>query len=209
MIPGTEKVEAADDQQRANYKSFKEYEVSKELKHYLELENEVKSSDFALRKKKILKAKYKTSEAFRKELRYNQLMKRAKGDEKSEELEKLDNYINSEEFILQKQFLTMKPAERYETTEEYQKETEYNTLKKSEKVLWYFKTKKKYPFKELERWDLTFDEKFDEDKLGSIEDGKLADMVVLGEDILEISTEKIKDIPIEMTIIEGQIVYER
>jgi beta-glucanase (GH16 family) len=54
----------------------------------------------------------------------------------------------------------MKPTERYETTEEYQKETEYQTLKKSEKVVWYYKTKKKYPFKELERWDLTFEENF-------------------------------------------------
>ncbi len=167
MIPGTEKVETADDQLRANYKAFKDYEVSDELKHYLDLEKEVKSSDFSLRKKKILKEKYKASEAFRKELRYNKLMKRSKGDEKSEELQKLDEYIDSEEFIKQKQYLTMKPAERYETTVEYQKETEYNTLKKSEKALWYYKTKKKYPFKEIERWDLTFDEKFNESKLNT------------------------------------------
>jgi len=165
MVPSTEKVETADDQLRADYKSFKEYENSEELKHYLELEKEVKSSDFALRKKKILKQKYKASEAYRKEIRYNQLMKRSKGNEKSEELEKLDEYISSEEFIKQKQLLTMKPAERYETTDEYQKETEYTTLKKSEKVIWYYKTKKKYPFKEIERWNLTFDEKFDESKL--------------------------------------------
>ncbi len=165
MIPGTEKVETADDQLRANYKAFKDYEISDELKHYLDLEKEVKSSDFSLRKKKILKEKYKASEAFRKEVRYKQLMKRSKGDEKTEELEKLDEYIHSEEFIRQKQYLTMKPAERYETTVEYQKETEYKTLKKSEKVDWYYKTKKKYPFKEIERWDLTFDEKFNKSSL--------------------------------------------
>ena len=52
-------------------------------------------------------------------------------------------------------------------------------------------------------------QQFDEDKLGSIEEGKLADMVVLGEDILTIDTEQIKDIPIEMTIIDGEIVYKR
>ncbi len=51
------------------------------------------------------------------------------------------------------------------STDEYQKETEYKTLKKSEKVVWYYKTKKKYPFKEIERWDLTFDEKFDKSSL--------------------------------------------
>lgn len=110
MIPSTEKIESADDQLRANYKEFKEYENSEELKHYLELEKEVKSSAFALRKRKMKKSEYRESE-------------------------------------------------------EYQKETEYQVLKKSEKVVWYYKTKKKYPFKEIERWDLTFEEEFDDGKL--------------------------------------------
>ncbi|MFH1179947.1 MAG: amidohydrolase [Candidatus Bathyarchaeota archaeon] len=52
-------------------------------------------------------------------------------------------------------------------------------------------------------------QQLDEDRLGSIEEGKLADMVVLGEDILTVAPEKIKDIPIEMTLIDGEIVYER
>ena len=149
MVPGTEKVETADDQLRADYQSYKEYESSDNLKHYLALEKEVNSSDFALRKKKILKEKYKASEAFMKEERYNKLMKRSKGDERSDELKALEDYLHSEEFIKQKHYLTMKPVERYETTGEYQKETEYQTLKKSEKVLWFFKTKKKYPFKNI------------------------------------------------------------
>jgi predicted amidohydrolase YtcJ len=50
---------------------------------------------------------------------------------------------------------------------------------------------------------------FDEDRLGSLETGKLADMVVLGEDLLTIPTEKIIDIPIEMTIIDGKVVYQK
>jgi len=50
---------------------------------------------------------------------------------------------------------------------------------------------------------------FDEDRLGSIEEGKLADMVVLGEDILTVPTETIIDIPVEMTIVDGRVVYER
>jgi len=50
---------------------------------------------------------------------------------------------------------------------------------------------------------------FDENMLGSIEPGKLADLVVLGEDILGVPTETIINIPIEMTIIEGKIVYKR
>ena len=50
---------------------------------------------------------------------------------------------------------------------------------------------------------------FDENNLGSIEPGKLADMVVLGEDILTIPSENIIDIPIDMTIIDGKIIYNR
>jgi hypothetical protein len=48
---------------------------------------------------------------------------------------------------------------------------------------------------------------FDEDKIGSIEVGKLADMVVLGEDILTVPEEQIINIMIEMTIVDGRIVY--
>jgi predicted amidohydrolase YtcJ len=50
---------------------------------------------------------------------------------------------------------------------------------------------------------------FDENKLGSIEEGKYADMVILGEDILTIPEEKIIDIPIDATIIEGKTVYQK
>ena len=50
---------------------------------------------------------------------------------------------------------------------------------------------------------------FDEDRLGSIEEGKLADMVVLGEDILTVPPETIIDIPVDMTIVDGKVVYER
>ena len=50
---------------------------------------------------------------------------------------------------------------------------------------------------------------FDEEKKGSLEVGKFADMVVLGQDILTIEPDGIKDISIEMTIIGGKIVFSR
>jgi hypothetical protein len=71
MIPSTEKVETAENDLRADFQAYKDFENSEELKHYLELEKEVTSSNFALRKKKILREKYKASEAFRKEVRFN------------------------------------------------------------------------------------------------------------------------------------------
>jgi len=50
---------------------------------------------------------------------------------------------------------------------------------------------------------------FWEDELGSIETGKLADMVVLGDDILTCEEDRIKDIQVEMTLIGGKVEYQR
>ncbi|MBW2610473.1 MAG: amidohydrolase family protein [Deltaproteobacteria bacterium] len=47
-----------------------------------------------------------------------------------------------------------------------------------------------------------------ENKIGSVEVGKLADLAVLSENPLTCEPEKIRDIRAEMTILNGQIVYE-
>jgi hypothetical protein len=49
----------------------------------------------------------------------------------------------------------------------------------------------------------------DEDRLGSIEPGKLADMIVLDRDVLTVPHEEIKEIKVLKTIVDGKIVYER
>jgi predicted amidohydrolase YtcJ len=49
---------------------------------------------------------------------------------------------------------------------------------------------------------------FEEDIKGSIQVGKLADLVVLGQDPTEIDPFGIKDIPVEQTIVGGATVYE-
>ena len=48
---------------------------------------------------------------------------------------------------------------------------------------------------------------FEEDVKGSLEPGKFADMVVLSEDILTIEEERIMDIEIEQTYVDGKLVY--
>lgn len=50
---------------------------------------------------------------------------------------------------------------------------------------------------------------FDEDKKGSIEVGKLADIIILGEDILKSSAEHLKDIVVYETYVDGELVYKR
>ena len=49
---------------------------------------------------------------------------------------------------------------------------------------------------------------FDEDKLGSIEIGKYADLVILSENILKILEEEIKDASVKMTVVNGKVVYK-
>ncbi len=50
---------------------------------------------------------------------------------------------------------------------------------------------------------------FEENKKGSIEKGKLADLVVLDENILIINPVKIKDVKVDMTVFDGNIIYKR
>lgn len=50
---------------------------------------------------------------------------------------------------------------------------------------------------------------YEDDIKGSIEVGKLADLVVLSEDIMSYPQEKVMDIQVDMTMIDGEVVYER
>ena len=49
---------------------------------------------------------------------------------------------------------------------------------------------------------------FQEDNLGSIQPGKLADMVVLDRDYLTVPADQIKDITPVMTLVGGRVVYD-
>ncbi len=50
---------------------------------------------------------------------------------------------------------------------------------------------------------------FDEENKGSIEVGKLADLAVLSESLSDVPPDRIRDVRVDMTIIDGKIVYER
>jgi predicted amidohydrolase YtcJ len=50
---------------------------------------------------------------------------------------------------------------------------------------------------------------FEENEKGTISPGKLADLVVLSEDILEISPARIAEAPVFMTVVAGRVIYEK
>lgn len=50
---------------------------------------------------------------------------------------------------------------------------------------------------------------FEENEKGSIEPGKLADLALISTDLRKAPTEGMRDIPIDMTIVGGEVVYER
>ena len=50
---------------------------------------------------------------------------------------------------------------------------------------------------------------FEEDIKGTLEPGKLADMVVLSDDLLTIDPARILDVVVEKTILGGRVVFER
>ncbi len=49
---------------------------------------------------------------------------------------------------------------------------------------------------------------FEEDRKGTLEVGKLADMAVLAEDPFEVEAERIKDLKVEMTVVGGEVKYQ-
>lgn len=50
---------------------------------------------------------------------------------------------------------------------------------------------------------------FEEDRKGSIEPGKLADLVILDTPLLSTEEEKIKDLRVDLTMVGGEVVYRR
>jgi len=50
---------------------------------------------------------------------------------------------------------------------------------------------------------------FEENIKGTIESGKLADLIILSDDILNIDPNKIKDVKVEMTMFDGKVIYNK
>jgi predicted amidohydrolase YtcJ len=50
---------------------------------------------------------------------------------------------------------------------------------------------------------------FMEDRLGTVEPGKLADLVVFSRNLLEMDPERLRDSRVDLTVVDGRVVFER
>jgi len=167
-----------------NLEEFNQTESSDDLKKFEKLNAYIGSSEFSEEKQKAGK-EYKTTDAFSKEQEYLQLKKSSRlvkyfkfknsalyqnytkldGSKEISEYEELEKFIGSEKFKQVKTYMALSPKKKYEQSDEFKLEEEYNTLKKSEKILWYFRLLKKNDFHTITDWELTFEDNFDSAKL--------------------------------------------
>lgn len=168
---------------------YKSYQTSDLKKRIEELEAFIKSDAIARAKANLSPKEYKTSEEAAREKEYIQLVKSPQAKkyrkfqnssayreykriEESDTLKRfkeLKEYVNTEKFKEVKDYMNLPGKKKLILSDEYKKEIEYKELKDSEKIQWYFKTKKNYPFGEIEKWELVMEEKFD----ASIPDPKI------------------------------------
>ncbi|MCU0408958.1 MAG: hypothetical protein MUD02_08415, partial [Bacteroidales bacterium] len=163
-------------------KSFRQFEASDKLRNFEALEKFISATDFKLKKKTDPKH-FRESEEYKKLLEYKNLkgspdikgfykFKASKelanylATEKSARLARLDElkaYVGTEEFRNRKSYLL--DSKRYDKTEMFREEQEFQALRKSDDIIWYFKTKDSDKFNVLKNRTLTFHDEFEGDKL--------------------------------------------
>ena len=161
-------------------REFEFTEKSPELTRYRELGEYIRSDDFIREKASRRARDFKNSEAGIKEKEYKHTSKsnmitrflkfgksaqyreylRVKDSDAFKRYIELEKFLQSDELLKVKQYMALSPKEKYESSDEYKKVQEYQFLKKSDKIIWFYKTKKKYPFKYVEKWELSFEDTF-------------------------------------------------
>ena len=166
------------------YSNYTKLKDSKELEAFFELEKFIHSDEFKSQKNEILQQKfsdtneYKQLEEF-KSLKNSKTIKQFHKFESSKQLEifntinnsdtlkryeELKEEIESDAFIKQKAYLTMKGKQRWLESDLYKQLNEFNELKTSEPIVFYNKNigHKKYDW--LNNWQISFEENFESDE---------------------------------------------
>jgi hypothetical protein len=166
-------------------REFESFTKSTELKRYNELKEYIHSDAYIKEKASLKPSEYKNSEPGLREKEYKSASKsalikryfkfeksahyaifmRINGSEELKKFNELEKQISSDDFLKVKKYMNLSPKEKFESSPEYKKLAEYELLKKSEKITWYYRTKKKYPFSKLDKWELRFEENFESNKL--------------------------------------------
>jgi hypothetical protein len=130
-------------------KGFKQSDEAGQLNRYKQL---LRNSDVRFVSKTLQSSEYKM---------YTSVSNSAR----LAEYQKLDNYVSSQEFIDLKNFLEDK--KRFFKSDEYRLLEEFSEIEKSDDHKWFIQTKKNYPFAEIEKLQLSFEDDFDVQKLDS------------------------------------------
>ncbi len=164
---------------------YNELHDSHELEAYIELEKYVNSAGYKAERSKIENQKFQDTDEYRKLEEYKSLKssKRFKdnfrfkasalyanymnleGSDRIKQVEKLEKYIQSDDFRKVKEYMLLPPAKKLELSDEYKIEQKYKELKSSEKIVWYFELKDSTKFDELKTWEVSFEEDFSSGRL--------------------------------------------
>jgi beta-glucanase (GH16 family) len=147
--------------------------VSDEVTRYKELDSLVHSASFNKKKQaeefqefKKLKASQRIKEFFKFEKSKSyKIYKTIKDSDELKQYLQLEEKISSDEFQKEKAYLLDK--KRFEKSDDYHKLQEYLQLKNSDKYKKHFALSAKNPFKELDKWELSFSDEFDSKPLQS------------------------------------------
>jgi len=166
-------------------KDFLEFDRSFDVKHYHTLEKYVHSEEFLGEKKRLGKKRFRETADYEKYTEFQALKKSSRfkeyfkykaskdyvnftlmiGSEKINAFETLQNEVQSDAFRQNKEYMLLPGKKKLELSDEHKLEQSYIALNKSEKIQWFLKVKDSKKFDEIKRWELTFEEDFDADKL--------------------------------------------
>jgi len=164
---------------------LQQVEQSGSPEEFSKLNKEINSPDFIEKKKSMKSSEFKETDDFIKLQRYNELKKskplknyykfkesdnykqylEVEGSDMLKEYKELEEFINTDEFRKVKTYMLLSPKKKFLQSDEYAKLQEYNKLKKSDRIVRYYKLLKSDKFDELERWNLSFEDDFDGNKL--------------------------------------------
>jgi len=165
------------------FADYRKINKSEELNYFLDLQKVVESEPFRNKKRDIESQKFENTQEYQKLQRFKSLGKsniitryykvhqskqlaHYKHLDNSKEIlhyEELQRYIQSEEFKNKKLYLL--DSKKWEKTEDYKLAVENDKLKKSENLIWFFKSKDDARFTDLREWNMIFEDNFDKGKL--------------------------------------------